>query len=186
MSQRVEDIKKTLTDISSGNGMMEMLMEFERTLDSTDIFAYKNWLDGELVHGPKVGRYWFTTVWMYPEMRMPDPDGALRLEKLGCKVSFTKDVFEKPTKVLEPGDWDNPKTKQAKMEYHTVWLVRIELPKKYVTEMLDSFLNDIDDEVEEHTEELAQEFESPEEDMGLDDELGGAETGEDELGDLEL
>lgn len=177
MSQRIEDIKSTLSGISSGNNIMEMLMEFERTLDSTNIFAYRNWLDGELVYGPDISRYWFITSWMYPESRMPDPDGALRLEKLGCKVSYKKDIFEKPTKVLEPTDWEDKKTKAAKLEYHPVWIVTIEMPKRYVQEMLDSFMSEIEDDVDAYTAEIAQEFDSPEE--------GGDELG-DELGDDEL
>ena len=161
MSQRIENIKDTLTVLSSGDGLMEMLMEFERTLSNVDMFAYRNWIDGELVQGPEIDRYWFTTTWMYPEKRMPDPDAALRLEKIGCKVSYKKDVFEKPTKILEPSDWEDPKTKKAKMEYHGVWLVTIRMPKKFVTEQLESFLDEIETDIDEQTTEIAQEFESP-------------------------
>ena len=181
MSQRIENIKDTLTTLSAGDGLMEMLMEFERTLSNTDVFAYRNWLDGELIHGPIVDRYWFTTTWMYPGSRMPDPDAALRLEKIGCKVSYKKDIFEKPTKVLEPTDWEDPRTKKAKMEYHKVWVVNIQMPKKHVTEQLESFLDEIEADIDEQTTEIAQEFTSPNE--------GGDELSnefDDEFGEEEL
>ena len=32
-------------------------MDFERVLD-TSIYAYKNWMEGEIVEGSHIDRYW--------------------------------------------------------------------------------------------------------------------------------
>ena len=55
MATDLESIKKTLVNISKGNDILDMLIEFERTMDNAEIFAYKNWIMGELVEGPDIG-----------------------------------------------------------------------------------------------------------------------------------
>ena len=164
MSQKIESIKDSLAKLSRGDGLMEMLMEFERTLDGVDIFAYAHWIDGELVDGPHVGRYWFTTSWMYPGKKMPDPSGALRLEKIGCNVHYEKDILEKPTKIIDKQDWADPKTKKAKIVEHPIWVVTIDMPMSFVTERLEAFLDNIDDELDQAVEEVVDDYAEPEED----------------------
>jgi len=128
----LESIKSTLTNISRGGNLLDTLIEFERTLSNLEIFAYKNWLLGELVEGPDIGRYWYKTVWMYPYTKMPDPDGALRLLDIGAHVEIKKGTFEEPVRVNGPQDWVDPETKRAKMQKYRVWLVTIRLPMKYI------------------------------------------------------
>ena len=155
----LDKIKSTLVNISKGNDVLSTLLEFERTLDNAEIFAYKNWILGELVEGPDIGRYFYKTVWMFPYAMMPDPNGGLRLSKLGAKVSFRKGIFKKPVKVTGPQDWVDPQTKRAKMAEHDVWLVTIELPIKYITHGID-FNNDImQRDVENTNAELADAYE---------------------------
>lgn len=171
MSQGLEQIKDTLARITRGDNAMDLLMEFERTLDKTEVFAYKNWLLGELVKGPEVKKYWFVTSWMWPHELMPDPDGALRLEKIGCKVLYTKDTLDQPRRVLSPKDWQNLRTKEAIIDELPVWVVEIQMPIKYVTDSLDVLHDFIDDEVAASVDAVADAV-APEDDMG-DDELGG-------------
>lgn len=175
MPQGLENIKNALARISRGDSAMDLLMEFERTLDAAEVFAYKNWLSGELIDGPDIGRYWFTSTWMWPQKMMPDPEGALRLEKIGCKVLYSKDVLDQPRRIMTPKDWQNTRTKDAKIDAVPVWLVRIEMPMKYVTDSLDAFNEYIDDEIAAETEALSAEVAPPEEeggdDLGMDDEF---------------
>jgi hypothetical protein len=128
----LESIKATLTNISRGGNLLDTLIEFERTLSNLGIFAYKNWILGELVEGPNVGRYWYETVWMFPYTKMPDPDGALRLLEIGALVKMEEGTFEEPVRVNGPQDWVDPETKRAKMQKYRVWLVNIKLPMKYI------------------------------------------------------
>lgn len=169
MATDLDSIKKTLVTISKGETLLDTLLEFERTLDNAEIFAYKNWILGELVEGPIIGRYWYKTVWMYPYAMMPDPNAGLRLTKLGAKVNFQKGTFKKPVKVHGPEDWVDPSTKRAKMAEHDVWLVTIDLPIKYINRGLEHTDDIIQKDIDDTNAELAGAFEEeiPEEEMGM-------------------
>jgi hypothetical protein len=190
MATDLDSIKKVLVGISKGEGLLDTLLEFERTLDNAEVFAYKNWILGELVEGPNVGRYWYKVKFMYPYDMMPDPDGGLRLTKLGAKVSFQKGVFKKPVKVHGPEDWVDPQSKRAKMAEHDIWLVTIELPIKYIQRGLEQTDEIIQKDIDDTNAELADAYEEPpmddgtgEEDPGMDggmgeeDPMSGADEG---------
>jgi hypothetical protein len=158
MTTDLDSIKKTLVNISKGNSILDTLLEFERTLDNAELFAYKNWILGELVEGPEIERYWYKTTWMYPHAMMPDPNGGLRLTKLGAKVNFRKGIFKKPVKVKGPQDWADPETKRAKMVEHEIWLVTIELPLKYINRGLEDTEEIMAKDIQDTNEELADAF----------------------------
>lgn len=150
MPKKVNEIMSLLKRVSGQETSLQLLMEFEKTLDNSNLYAYKNWMDGELVEGPVIDRYWFTTTWMYPHTLMPDPDGSLRLIKYGCKVYYRKDTFLEPTKVLSTDDLKGGATnqrKQARILKHPVWLVTIEMPRKFVDEAQEAMLQLEDDEI---------------------------------------
>jgi len=172
----LDSIKKTLVNISKGNDILSTLIEFERTLDNAEIFAYKNWILGELVEGPTISRYWCKTIWMFPMAMMPDPNAGLRLTKLGAKVNFRKGIFKKPVKVSGPQDWVDPETKRAKMAEHEIWLVTIELPMKYINRGLEQQDDIIQRDIENTNAELSDAFDQPQppqDDMGLgQDDMG--------------
>lgn len=178
MTTDLNSIKTTLVNISKGENILDTLMELERTFDNAEIFAYKNWILGELVEGPIIGRYWYKTVWMWPAAMMPDPNAGLRLTKLGAKVSFRKGTFNKPVKVKGPENWANPVTKAAKMAHHEVWLVTIDLPLKYINRGLEQTDDIIQKDIDDTNAELADAFdeETPAPDMGMEDPgMGGGE-----------
>ena len=190
MTTDLDTIKQTLVGISKGDTILDTLLEFERTLDNAEIFAYKNWILGELVEGPTIGRYWYKTVWMYPYAMMPDPDAGLRLTKLGAKVNFRKGLFKRPVKVKGPEDWVDPQSKRAKMIDSDVWLITIELPIKYINRGLQDLDDIIQKDIDDTNEELASAFaedQPPEEEMPQDDitpeDMGGPgeEAPEDEV-----
>lgn len=181
MTTDLDSIKQTLVNISRGDSILDTLLEFERTLDNAEMFAYKNWILGELVEGPTIGRYWYKTVWMYPYEMMPDPNAGLRLTKLGAMVSFKKGVFKRPTKVKGPQDWVDPESKRAKMVETEVWLVTIELPMKYINNGIENTDEIIQQDIEDTNSELADAYgqEAPEEpamEQGTE-EMGGMEAG---------
>jgi hypothetical protein len=171
----LEAIKKTLVGISQGDTILDTLLEFERTLDNAEVFAYKHWLLGELVEGPDIGRYFYKTVWMYPYSKMPDPNGGLRLTKLGAKVNFRKGVFKRPVKVEGPEDWADPETKQAKMKESKVWLVTINLPLKYINRGLENINNIIQKNIDQTNAELESAYS---EDAGIPEDMAQPQQGE--------
>lgn len=171
MTTDLDSIKQTLVAISKGDTILDTLLEFERTLDNAEVFAYKNWILGELVEGPEIKRYWYKTVWMYPYAMMPDPNGGLRLTKLGAKVNFRKGTFKKPVKVTGPQDWRDPESKRAKMAEHEIWLVTIELPLKYINRGLQQIDDVIQQDIQQTNADLADAFdeEQPQEDQDQQD-----------------
>jgi hypothetical protein len=69
---------------------------------------------------------------MYPHSNMPDPDAMRRLNKQGCKVEYVKDQIEVPRKVKSLEDIADLKSKTPKTETKDVWLVKIEMPRRFI------------------------------------------------------
>ena len=127
-------IVDTIKGVYSSDGTMNTLLDFERVLDESDLYAYKNWDLGELVAGPDVGRYSVACMFMYPNKLMPDPRGAKRLLAVGCNIQFKKTKIKVPVEIKDPGDY-KPGTHYPKMTSRDVWLIRIEMPKSLMDDI---------------------------------------------------
>ena len=142
-----DQIKK----ISDTNTLLDMLLEFEKVLDSVDLYAYKNWNQGEILEGPKLDRHYVTVKLMYEQENMPDPYGAKRLFAKDCLVKFGKDTLISPVKVKGWSDVttearpDGTVKKKAKTKSQPVWVVEIKMPRRYVDEFSSERV-EIDDE----------------------------------------
>ena len=80
-------------DFIDWNGIdrvVEYALRFEEVLDRLHLYAYRNWLDGELVEGPVIGRHFVTMVFLWPENAMPDPAATRRLVYNGIRVGWQK------------------------------------------------------------------------------------------------
>lgn len=120
-------IVDTIKGIYTSDGSMSTLLDFERVIDDADVYAFKNWINGELVQGPNIGRYTATCVFMWPYKMMPDPRGAVRLLKIGCNVEFAKSKIKVPIKVTNYDDFIAG-TNYPKMIDRLIWFVKIEIP----------------------------------------------------------
>jgi hypothetical protein len=120
-------IISTIKGIYTSDGSMSILLDFERVLDDSDLYAYKNWLLGELVQGPNLGRYDVTCIFMWPYKLMPDPRGIKRLIALGCKVEFAKSDIKVPVEITNYDDFV-PGTKYPRMMQRKIWFVKITVP----------------------------------------------------------
>lgn len=120
-------IVNTIKGIYSSDGSMSTLLDFERVIDDADTYAFMNWDNGELVQGPDVGRYSVSCTFMWPYKLMPDPRGAIRLSKIGCKVEFAKSHIKVPVKVANYDDFVEG-THYPKMAEKQAWFVRITIP----------------------------------------------------------
>ena len=107
---------------------MATLLDFERVLDSVHLYAYENWVKGELVEGPKVEKHWVTCSFMWPKKMMPEPMGAKRLIDYKIKVTYKKDLLESPVKVKNPNDYEMG-TRYPKMKLDPIWVVEIKMPR---------------------------------------------------------
>jgi len=98
-------IADTIKDIYMSDGALTTLLDFEGVLDEIDLYAFKNWILGELVEGPEVSRYTVSCTFMWPGHLMPDPRGARRLLPFDCKIKFKKTTMKVPRKVEDEDDF---------------------------------------------------------------------------------
>lgn len=140
------DVIKNIESIYSTNSTLSVLKDFERVLDEMDLYVYKNWVDGELIHGPEVDRHWITAAFMWPRKQMPDPSGAKRLLDYGCKVVYKKTYLIAPRKIKEPDDI-RPGTKKGKLDHKPIWVVEITMPKKLVSDTFDGYMARMKDDM---------------------------------------
>lgn len=75
------------------DGLLDILIGVEKYFDDMDLYAYKNWIYGELVEGPIVEKYWVTVTFKYDHDTFPDPLATKILERQGTKV-FVKADYE--------------------------------------------------------------------------------------------
>lgn len=130
IADNVKNIKKIYMSDSS----LSMLLDFERVLDSLDLYTFPNWLYGELVEGPTVSRYWVKCTFMWPYNLMPDPNGAKRLSPYGAKITFETTTIKVPVKINSPDDYRDG-SKKGKLVDAKIWLVSIMLPKHLMAEI---------------------------------------------------
>ena len=140
MTIAVKILNDQIKKISETNTLLDMLLEFEKTLDGLDLYAFKNWDGGEILEGPTLGRHHLTVKLMYPHAKMPDPDGAKRLMARDCLVEYTKDTLIKPKRVRSFDDLiievkpDGIPSYKAKTTTENVWVVEVKMPRRYVDE----------------------------------------------------
>ncbi len=136
----IKDIITNIENIYGSNNSLSLLKDFERVIDELDVYVYENWLDGELVEGPKETRYFVECTFMWPEEKMPEPRGGQRLLDYGCRVQFGQDQFAKVRKIKTPDDI-RPGTRKGKIDTQEVWLVRITMPKKLMADINRGYRN---------------------------------------------
>ena len=91
-------VSETIRDLYMSEGSLNTLLDFERVLDEMDMYAFKNWILGELVAGPEISRYKVSCTFMWPENLMPDPRGGKRLLPFDCEVKYKKTSMKVPKK----------------------------------------------------------------------------------------
>jgi hypothetical protein len=136
----IKDILQNIETIYGSTNSLNILKDFERVIDELDVYVYDNWIDGELVEGPKDSRYWVTCTFMWPYKNMPDPVGGQRLLDYGCKVAYTQDSIVEVRKIKTADDI-RPGTKKGKIDTKKVWYVEIKIPKKLMFDIDKGYRN---------------------------------------------
>lgn len=142
-----ESINKLVNKLNDSKSLTDVLIQMESFMDDLDLYVYKNWFDGEIVDGPNIKRYWVSLILKYPFKNMPDPEGGLRLIKHGAKVSYKKAYEELPGPITDPSDYREG-SKKPKMQKEQVWLVEIQIPRRFIDELDDSDLELYADEID--------------------------------------
>lgn len=136
----VKDIIANIEQIYGSNNSLNILKDFERVLDELDIYVYDNWINGELVQGPKESRYFIECTFMWPANEMPEPRGAKVLQEHGCDIKFAQSVFAKVRKIKKPDDI-RPGTRKGKIDHEDIWLVKIGMPKRLISNIQRGYAN---------------------------------------------
>lgn len=140
MTIAVKILNDQIKKISETNTLLDMLLEFEKTLDSMDLYAFANWNEGEVLEGPKLDRHYMTVKLMYPQSKMPDPSGAKRLLNRDVLVKYSKDTLLSPRRVRNFDDLivevspNGEQKYRAKTDSEPVWIVEIKMPRRFVDE----------------------------------------------------
>ena len=166
------NIRGAIESVYENNTALDMLIDFEGVLDNVHIYAYKNWSKGEVVQGPDISKYWVEVTLMYNAKQMPDPEGAMRIISKGGYVSFKKDTYIEPVRVISHSDTETVEGEvKAKKVEHAVWLVRISIPR--------TLLDDLNTErMSVNGVEIDMTDVNDAYDQGLDDNLSGEELGD--------
>jgi hypothetical protein len=127
-------IADNIKNIYMSEGSLVTLLDFERVLDELDLYAFKNWIIGELVQGPDIKKYTVSCTFMWPEKLMPDPRGARRLLPFDCDVLYKKTIMKIPTKINNPSDYI-PGTHKARLMEQKIWMVEITMPKALMSDI---------------------------------------------------
>jgi len=169
------------------DGSMVTLLDFERVLDNCDIYAYQNWILGELVQGPEISRYQVSCTFLWPHHLMPDPKAGKRLIPFGCKISYKKTTMKVPVKIKSRDDFE-PGTKMNKLKEVPIWLVEITIPKELISDIRSGSVEMEDEVIDLEDLDLAyEENQAGEELIDNDDEAISDEAEEQsDLDDLEL
>jgi hypothetical protein len=154
----VDQMSSNIENLQDSPHLLDILVQMEDVLDAMDLYVFRHWLNGEIVEGPNVRRYWLSMTLRYPKDNMPDPRGAKRLLKHGVRVDYTE-VTEK-----DANDTNSPQGETGEeSEGVEVWHVRISIPRRLCSQMSDAQQSYYEDDVDvEHAEDAK--------DDGMDDE----------------
>ena len=134
--------------IDDSPDLVDVMIGIEDYLDRNDLYAFKNWILGELVDGPHIKPYWIVVTFKWPHKQMPDPQGGMRLIPQGTKVRFRLDHENVPQPIIHPSDYE-PNTHKPKIKAEKVWLVELTIPRRFVEDLETEILDLYDDRVED-------------------------------------
>lgn len=166
-----ETAENVIKRLSDSEDLIDIMMDVEDYLDGNNIYAFTNWIHGELVGGPYIKKYWITVTFKWTYEKMPDPRAARRLLAQGTQVAFEKAYENESVKVRTPADYQ-PGTKKPRLRRVPVWLVTIKIPRRFVQnlnqEVLDLYDQDVDIETIEKArpQELEQQPQTQQEQPG--------------------
>ena len=123
---------ESIQNLYDNTGLLDVLLAFEEYLDSMDLFVFDNWIDGEIVEGPVMSKYWVDVTLKYKQSKAPDPRGALLFKNQGTTVKIRKDIENVPIRiVMGPEDLhQDGNIQKPNSERVPVVLVKFSVPRK--------------------------------------------------------
>ena len=130
----IKDIISNIEQIYGSNNSLNLLKDFERVIDELDVYVYDNWIDGELVDGPRESRYYVECTFMWSKDQLPEPKGGKRLLEYGCRVQVAESRIAQVRKIKTPDDI-RPGTRKGKIDHKDIWMIKIAMPKKLMSDI---------------------------------------------------
>ena len=178
------DKPSIIKKLNDSEDLIDLMIDIEDYLDSNNIYAFANWIHGELVAGPYVKKYWVNVTFKWSHEKMPDPRAARRLLAQGPRIEFEKSSEAQSVAVKTPDDYQ-PGTKKPRIRKVPVWLVKMSIPRRFVSNVDDEVLDLYDEEIDGDTLETAKPEElDAEPQQGQDNQVAPSEVepgGEEEL-----
>jgi hypothetical protein len=141
------DTPSIIKKLNDSESLVDLMMDVEDYLDSNNIYAFANWIHGELVAGPYVKKYWVTVTFKWSHEKMPDPRAARRLLAQGTRIEFEKSSEAQSVEVKSPSDYQ-PGTKRPRIHKVPVWLVKMSIPRRFVSNVDDEVMDLYDEEID--------------------------------------
>ena len=159
------DVRGTVQKLFDDSGLMDILLGVEEYFDNADLYVFQGWIDGEIVEGPVVSKYWVEVTLKYDMDKMPDPRGAYLFENQGTKIMVRQDVervIPKYAKDMDDLDIESGKVKEKKVP---VILIKFVIPRRLVDAASVEEYNLLDDDLEEAGGVPQDNMEEPMDDM---------------------
>lgn len=159
------DVTGNIQKLFDEGGLQDILLSVEEYFDAMDLYVFSGWIDGEIVEGPVVSKYWVSVTLKYNMDKMPDPRGAYLFKNQGTKVEVRKDIEMVARQVRGPEDLEgDAQALKQKLDEVPVILVKFTIPRRLVDpasveeyEILDS-----EEDATEPTPQPSDEFIEPE------------------------
>ena len=110
----MEELVGALARVRKNENSLGILLTFEGILDHSHLYAYENWIDGEIIRGPVTSKHWVEVDLMYPVSKMPNPRGAMRLVNMGCHIQFRYDDLLTSVRIRSRSDLVPDKNRAGK------------------------------------------------------------------------
>ncbi|SOK58607.1 hypothetical protein [Yersinia phage fHe-Yen9-04] len=85
------DSSQAIQNLYDQDGLLDILLGVEEYFDNMDLYAYKNWIYGEVVEGPIVSKYWVEITLKFDHQTFPDPVATQMFERQGTKIFIRPD-----------------------------------------------------------------------------------------------
>lgn len=134
----LNDKDNAVQQLYDNGGMLDILLAVEKYFDDNDLYAYKGVIDGELIEGPIVSKYWCIVTFKYDRDTFPDPTAFTVLDKHGTKVQVKGDYEIRP--IAKPRSLQDMKSvatqtgsiQMPRNERIPVLLVRFQIPRNLI------------------------------------------------------
>ena len=159
------DVRGTVQKLFDDSGLMDILLGVEEYFDNADLYVFQGWIDGEIVEGPVVSKYWVEVTLKYDMDKMPDPRGAYLFENQGTKIMVRQDVERVIPKYAEDMDGLDIESGKVKEKKVPVILIKFVIPRRLVDAASVEEYNLLDDDMEETGDVSQDNMEEPMDDM---------------------